>query len=182
MTDPNMNPPSGYASIMEGSRGVLLRNLVPLLILWACGCGTSIEQRQEEARIGSYSQDTSMVRKAQLIMMYSGFASYVDGLMGPDTREDLKDFQRGRGLPSTGYISDGTWNELMKIEQQKGPFTVERLQQGLRDAGFDPGSIDGQAGEMTMEALSDFQHAKGLAATGRLNEETWTALRSSAPW
>lgn len=157
-------------------------HVILFFLLLICGCGTSVDQQQEEALIGSYNQDPSKVSKAQLILMYSGFGlTYLDGLIGSDTRDAIKGFQKSRGLPSSGYLGDATWAELMKAEQQEGPFTVERLQWGLRNAGFDPGSIDGRAGRMTLEAVARFQQAKGLGATGRLNPETWAALKGSMP-
>ncbi|MBI4248213.1 MAG: peptidoglycan-binding protein [Elusimicrobia bacterium] len=176
-----MGRPLGRASIVGGSSRVSSRHLIYFLLFFIFGCGTSVDQRQEEARIGSYNQDSTKVSKAQLIMMYSGFATFADGLMGPETRDTLKEFQMSRGLPVTGYIGDATWTELMKFEQQEGPFTVERLQWGLRNSGFDPGSIDGRVGGMTLQALSKFQQAKGLKETGRLNPESWAALQSSMP-
>ena len=106
---------------------------------------------------------------------------YVDGVMGPDTRDCIREFQKSRGLVSTGYIGNATWTELTKLDEQEGPFVVERLQRGLKSAGFDPGSIDGEVGTATMAALSGFQQAKGLKKTGRLDPETWVALKDLMP-
>ncbi|MBI4377383.1 MAG: peptidoglycan-binding protein [Elusimicrobia bacterium] len=173
---------SDRVSIMGRLREVSLTPFIFLFVLLTCGCGASVDQQQEEALIGSYNQDYSKVSKAQLILMYSGFrVGDVDGVVGPDTRDALREFQKSRGFSSTGYIGNTTWAELMKVEQKEGPFAVKRLQLGLKNAGFDPGSIDGHAGWMTMKAISGFQQAKGLGETGRLNPETWTALKGSMP-
>ncbi|MBI5625098.1 MAG: peptidoglycan-binding protein [Elusimicrobia bacterium] len=142
----------------------------------------SADQRQEDALLGSQDRDRSKVSKAQMILMFAGFGpAYVDGDIGPETRDAVKGFQKSRGLAVTGCFGDSTWAELMRLERQEGPFTVERLQRGLMNAGFDPGEVDGQAGRTTMEALSGFQQAKGLRATRRLDPETWAALRGSMP-
>jgi peptidoglycan hydrolase-like protein with peptidoglycan-binding domain len=146
------------------------------------GCGPSADQMQEEARLGAPFQDFFKASRAQMILTYSGFdVGYVDGSIGPDTRVAIRRFQRSRGLNETGYLGDATWKLLMKLEKREGPFDGERLQRGLKRAGFDPGEIDGEIGSMTMAALTRFQRANGLEATGRLDPETWDALQQTMP-
>lgn len=53
---------------------------------------------------------------------------------------------------------------------------VKQLQQKLKDAGFDPGDIDGQFGPRTEAALRAFQQANGLRVDGRAGEESFKAL------
>lgn len=53
---------------------------------------------------------------------------------------------------------------------------VRDVQIALRDAGFDPGPIDGIMGPRTRTALSDFQEAQGLPATGKLDAATQQQL------
>ncbi|MCC5912363.1 MAG: LysM peptidoglycan-binding domain-containing protein [Clostridiaceae bacterium] len=53
---------------------------------------------------------------------------------------------------------------------------VERLQRLLRDAGFDPGTIDGIFGPRTEAAVIAFQRSKGLTPDGIVGIRTWTAL------
>lgn len=54
--------------------------------------------------------------------------------------------------------------------------TVAQLQQQLRDAGFDPGAIDGQMGPRTRAAITAFQQARGLQADGIAGPQTRAAL------
>ncbi|SDL03728.1 LysM peptidoglycan-binding domain-containing protein [Natronincola ferrireducens] len=56
-----------------------------------------------------------------------------------------------------------------------GP-SVRQLQELLRDAGFDPGPIDGIFGPRTEEAVRTFQRSKGLTVDGIVGVQTWTAL------
>jgi peptidoglycan hydrolase-like protein with peptidoglycan-binding domain len=49
---------------------------------------------------------------------------------------------------------------------------TRQVQQKLNDLGFDAGQVDGLWGPNTETALRNFQHAKGLQATGRLDEKT----------
>lgn len=55
---------------------------------------------------------------------------------------------------------------------------VERIQQLLRDAGFDPGDVDGIFAPHTQAAAVAFQLSKGLAADGEVGPVTMKALRA----
>jgi lipoprotein-anchoring transpeptidase ErfK/SrfK len=50
----------------------------------------------------------------------------------------------------------------------------------LDRAGFSPGEIDGKQGRNFTRALTSFQAAHELAATGRIDDATWTALTNRA--
>jgi peptidoglycan hydrolase-like protein with peptidoglycan-binding domain len=53
---------------------------------------------------------------------------------------------------------------------------VERAQQALKQAGHDPGSVDGVLGAKTSSALRAYQKAHGLEETGRLDAATSAKL------
>ena len=53
---------------------------------------------------------------------------------------------------------------------------VERAQQALKDAGHDPGSIDGVMGARTSAALKAYQKKEGLSVTGQLDDATQAKL------
>lgn len=53
---------------------------------------------------------------------------------------------------------------------------VREIQQALRNAGFDPGSVDGRLGPRTRTALRDFQTAQGLQPDGKVGPKTWSKL------
>lgn len=55
--------------------------------------------------------------------------------------------------------------------------TVMKVQTALRNAGFDPGTIDGRMGPRTRKALKEFQKAHGLSADGSLDKQTWALLQ-----
>lgn len=54
--------------------------------------------------------------------------------------------------------------------------TVESLQRGLAEAGFDPGPVDGLLGPSTRAALQQFQLERGLIADGYPDPATMAAL------
>lgn len=60
-------------------------------------------------------------------------------------------------------------------EGSSGP-DVTRLQQRLKEQGFDPGAIDGQFGPGTEAALIAFQKSEGLAADGIAGPQTLARL------
>ncbi len=53
---------------------------------------------------------------------------------------------------------------------------IAALQIGLRAHGFDPGPVDGVRGPLTTRALTSFQTARGVRATGRVGKATRRAL------
>ncbi|HAE91847.1 LysM peptidoglycan-binding domain-containing protein [Tissierella praeacuta] len=54
--------------------------------------------------------------------------------------------------------------------------SVAELQQLLRNAGFDPGPIDGIFGTRTQSAVIAFQRSRNLVPDGIVGRMTWTAL------
>jgi hypothetical protein len=54
--------------------------------------------------------------------------------------------------------------------------TIHSLQSALKDAGYDPGSIDGSLGRKTMAAVQAYQKEKGLPS-GELTLETLRSLK-----
>lgn len=70
---------------------------------------------------------------------------------------------------------------LVEVTQTFPPhFTFEdrlrEVQHRLKEAGFEPGPIDGKFGTMTKRALRQFQRANDIPTTGTLDEVTQKAL------
>jgi peptidoglycan hydrolase-like protein with peptidoglycan-binding domain len=49
---------------------------------------------------------------------------------------------------------------------------IKKVQETLRDKGYDPGPIDGVMGSQTREAISQYQQSQNLPVTGHLDAET----------
>jgi peptidoglycan hydrolase-like protein with peptidoglycan-binding domain len=52
----------------------------------------------------------------------------------------------------------------------------KQIQTALKNAGYDPGTIDGKLGAKSKKAIKDFQAANGLKADGKVGTKTWTKL------
>ncbi len=57
--------------------------------------------------------------------------------------------------------------------------SIRQMQEDLRAAGFYSGRIDGRFGPRTSQALKDFQAARGLRVTGRVDAPTQHALMNA---
>ena len=77
-----------------------------------------------------------------------------------------------RVLVSEGHLE---WRPIL-CETNTSPDVVRKLQKALRNAGYNPGAIDGQIGKDTMAAVSAYQKANGLAS-GQLTMETLRKLQ-----
>lgn len=53
---------------------------------------------------------------------------------------------------------------------------VKQAQQALKDKGHDVGPIDGRYGPLTQKGVKEFQEKQNMKATGRLDQETLSAL------
>jgi len=61
-------------------------------------------------------------------------------------------------------------------QASKGEGGFQDLQRRLVEFGYDPGPIDGIWGRKTEAALKDFQRQRGLTSSGKIDEETKSAL------
>lgn len=79
-------------------------------------------------------------------------------------------------VAKTEKVADGRveWRPVL-CETNTSPGVIRRLQTALKDAGYDPGRIDGVLGSDTMAAVRSYQEAKRLP-TGQLTIETMNSL------
>lgn len=113
----------------------------------------------------------------------------VDGVFAGATERAIRQFQRARGLPADGEVTDETWLALVEAGYALGDRMLLRtrlalrgddvaeLQQRLNQLGFDAGNEDGIFGRATQAAVEEFQRNTGLAVDGRVGPATVQQLR-----
>lgn len=134
----------------------------------------------EETKALIVSGGTVEVRKVQEKLVELGYLNAKpDGVMGAATSGALGVFQRDNGLDVTGEIDDAT-RELLLGEEEEPRSEAELVQEKLIALGYLQGEADGDFGPMSQEALSLFQEANDLPATGEIDEKTKDKLFSDA--
>ncbi|MCX7661095.1 MAG: peptidoglycan-binding protein [Candidatus Omnitrophica bacterium] len=66
--------------------------------------------------------------------------------------------------------------KIVLYETKQRP-TIKQIQIALKNAGFDPGPIDGKMGTKTRQAIKSFQKANGLNPDGKVGKRTWMVLK-----
>ncbi len=136
----------------------------------------------------------STVRQIQRQLNQRGYNSGpVDGNWGMRSQRAMKSFQQAQGLEATGEVDPETMsvlgvrlngapmpqNQTARNEQPRGslsPSTIRQAQRDLNRRGYSAGNVDGVWGRETRQALRNFQRTEGLTTTGRLDEQTLSAL------
>lgn len=147
----------------------------------------SMEQEAAQAQAITKSDlKPTDVRKVQSALNEAGYnAGTVDGVWGAATTRALRDFQKGKGLEVTGTLDEGsvlalgfTRDEFFEAAPQAAlrPADIRQVQEALNKEGFRVSPVDGQWGPATQSALRDFQQARGLQPSGKLDRETVLAL------
>ena len=116
----------------------------------------------------------------KLLKMYGYRIGNVDGILGANTRQAIGDFQKDQGMKVSRFVDFKTWDALTCFERfglvVDGELNAAAIQTALKEAGLDPGPIDGKLGKKTQKALLHFQKLEGLKADGKIGINTLTHL------
>lgn len=63
------------------------------------------------------------------------------------------------------------------IGEVKSRPTAKHIQTALKNAGYNPGRIDGKMGKQTIDAIKAFQRANNISADGKVGKKTWGLLK-----
>lgn len=63
------------------------------------------------------------------------------------------------------------------VPEVKSRPNLRQIQIALKNAGYNPGGIDGKMGPQTKEAIRAFQKANNLTVDGKVGKATWTLLK-----
>lgn len=179
-------------SVLPTHQRILMRWCVVIVLLsfisFSClGCNflSKIFQREmteEKELFGEVYVFNPKVVELQRMLSEVGYGlGSLDGELGPRTRSAIREFQKDNKLNQTGYVDKKTWKELNEIYQARIDFfqkvNKRQVQISLKNAGFDPGPIDGKIGPKTEKAIREFQESKGLIQDGKISLETWKELK-----
>lgn len=131
----------------------------------------------------------AMVR-LQVELKRAGFdPGIADGHFGSKTQKALKNYQAARGLEVTGVADAQTWSRIngesggmragTAIPKGSSGTQVRYLQQALIGLGFLSDTADGKYGNMTTEAVRQYQSAYGLSVDGSAGPNTMTSIRNA---
>ncbi len=68
-------------------------------------------------------------------------------------------------------------NKKKVIGEVKSRPTPKQVQIALRNAGYNPGKMDGKMGRLTRDAIKAFQSANNLTVDGKMGKKTWNLLK-----
>lgn len=141
------------------------------------------EGAQEKEIIGEivpFQHNATVEEVQRLLKLYGYNVGKVDGKFGNVTRDAIERFQTDQGLPVTRFVDDATWAKLRELEQSaffaEGKVNIQTIQSALKNAGHDPGPIDGKFGKKTLEAVKLFQKSHDLKVDGVIGYQTIRAL------
>ena len=144
------------------------------------------------------------VELLQWTLDHYGLETAVDGIFGPQTEKNVRQYQADKGLRVDGIVGTNTWaalygehdkpadpegelpaelRNLMDIapehqfilRQGSARIEVELLQWTLNEYGLTT-TVDGIFGPETHKSVRQYQADKGLKVDGIVGTNTWTAL------
>lgn len=79
-------------------------------------------------------------------------------------------------LPEQSQETNVVASAPVELAKDK-PTRTRQIQAALKNAGYDPGPVDGKMGVMTISAIRNFQKANNLTADGKVGQKTWGLLQ-----
>jgi peptidoglycan hydrolase-like protein with peptidoglycan-binding domain len=61
-------------------------------------------------------------------------------------------------------------------KEDAGKPAIKQIQKALKNAGFNPGPVDGRSGTQTRLAIKEFQKVNNLNPDGKVGKQTWALL------
>jgi peptidoglycan hydrolase-like protein with peptidoglycan-binding domain len=126
-----------------------------LSVLFLSGCATCRKQNSAESQ---GLRNEISVLEAQVQSKDEEIASLRDSLAATQ--------QQKISSPSQNFARKGAASKV------KSRLNAKQIQTALKNAGYNPGAIDGRIGAQTREAIKAFQKDNGLKADGIVGKRT----------
>lgn len=133
------------------------RILLILVISLICGCATT-GRKSSEFEVQEF--------KNQILVLEKQIQEKNDLIN--DLKESLQN-TREKSYSETAYKKSPVKNKTTKR-------SIKQIQIALKNAGYNPGKIDGKMGQQTKSAIKSFQKDNSLKANGKANDRTWNIL------
>jgi peptidoglycan hydrolase-like protein with peptidoglycan-binding domain len=160
--------------------------------------GPPIRNNKAAAYTNSQTTDRYTAIQVQKALAKKGYYNgAADGILGQQSREAILHYQRAAGLKPTGAVNESLLSSLRigaepvayqarrdtdiyVSKNQKHRLSIPvQVQSALAEKGFYSGSVDGQIGPRSQEAIRRYQRSRGLRSTGIIDESLLRALRIS---
>jgi len=143
------------------------------------------EEKELLGEVMPFELNPVVAEAQELLYIYGYNTGKVDGRLGLRTRNAIEKFQRDNGIEPSRFIDNATWEKLiifrdshLIVEQQLNTLLIQSI---LKEAGLDPGVIDGKMGNKTKAAVKKFQKAHGLKPDGKIGYQTLSKMSAYLP-
>jgi peptidoglycan hydrolase-like protein with peptidoglycan-binding domain len=118
------------------------------------------------------------MRRTLMICMIAALAAYplMAGAQQAGTMTYEEEQTKRHLMPKDAHPRGPNTSEAMPSEVRPQEDVVRDAQIALRNAGYEPGRIDGVMGPKTQAAIREFQTSRGLPQTGTLDTTTQQQL------
>lgn len=150
--------------------------------------GLSVDGQVGDATWNNLVGEIKIIQRALSQKNY--YRGYIDGIAGSGTYNAVIAFQKANSLSADGQVGDITRAKLMNgnssntgnsgfpLKQGSKGDNVLYLQYGLHIMCCSPGSIDGDFGTGTENAVRKFQSKYSLSVDGIVGTGTWSKLQT----
>lgn len=146
------------------------------------------EGAEEKALLGDivpFEKNPAVEEVQALLVIYGYSPGKADGVMGLQTRNAIEEFQKDNLLKESRFVDKATWEKLAAFKENNlivnKRLNIKLVQTALKEAGLDPGPIDGKMGAKTKKAIMVFQEKSGLKADGKIGYKTLSKLSEVLP-
>ncbi len=142
-----------------------------VFVISLAGCATTSARKQSELEVQGLRNQVSVL-EAQIQSKDEEASTLKEALN--------KTIQENEALRAVKITASPAPKHVVKkkvISRVKSRPNTKQIQIALRNAGYEPGSVDGRMGRQTRQAIKEFQKAHGFAQTGKVDKKTWNVLR-----